>query len=150
MAGLGTRLINDQEGHVSKQLKARDVMTPNPVTVRPDSPLTEAVRLLMDYQISGLPVVDGEKRLVGMITEKDMLRILYEQPGSLRSVADLMSTRVRCFESDDPLENVVDCLMANHFRRVPVLEHGILVGLISRADLMGTILDVAEERLRQL
>jgi len=134
---------------VSKQLKAKDVMTPNPVCVKPDTPLVEAVRLLMDYQISGLPVVDASKRLVGMITEKDMLRVLYEKPSDLKSVADLMSTKIRAFESDDPLDQVVDCLMANHFRRVPVTEHGVLVGLISRADLMGTILSVAEERLRQ-
>lgn len=132
-----------------KRLKARDIMTPNPVCVKPDTPLVEAVRLLMDYQISGLPVVDAEKKIVGMITEKDMLRVLYEQPSELKSVADLMSTKVRAFESEDPLELVVDCLMANHFRRVPVTEHGVLVGLISRADLMGTILSVAEERLRQ-
>ncbi len=60
-------------------------------------------------------------------------------------VRDLMTHEVRTFEADAPLEQVCDCLMANHFRRVPIVERGRLVGLISRADLMPTILEVAAE-----
>ena len=129
------------------RLKARDVMTSKLITVNAETRLEEAVRLLIEHRISGIPVVDTQQRLLGMITEKDVLRILYEEPGSLKTVADLMTRRLRTFQADDPLESVVDCLMANHFRRVPVLEGERLVGLISRADLMGTILDVARERL---
>ena len=131
------------------KIKARDVMTPNPITVRPETGLSEAIRILMERRISGLPVTDPQNRLLGMITEKDMLRILYEDAGSLRQVSDLMTHELRTFQADDPLEIVADCLMANHFRRVPVLEGERLVGLISRADLMETILAVAHERLRE-
>ena len=133
---------------MATKLKARDVMTAKLITVRPDTGLEEAIRLLIDHRISGLPVVDANQRLLGMITEKDMLRILYEEPGSLRCAADLMTRELRSFQADDALELVADCLMANHFRRVPVLEGERLVGLISRADLMETILTVARERVR--
>ena len=132
-----------------KGLTARDVMTPDPITVHTETPIAAAIRLLIEHRISGLPVVDPQQRVVGMITEKDMLRVLYEESGTLNTVSDLMSTRLRMFQADDPLEQVVDCLMANHFRRVPVIDGERLVGLISRADLMETILDEAEERMRR-
>lgn len=125
---------------------ARSVMQEKLVTVTPDATLTEAIHLLMKHRISGLPVVDANQHLVGIVTEKDMLRLLYEERGSATRVSDLMVTRVRAFQADDPLELVCDCLMANHFRRVPIVEGERLVGLISRADLMPTILELAMEQ----
>ncbi|NIR98723.1 MAG: CBS domain-containing protein, partial [Gammaproteobacteria bacterium] len=85
--------------------------------------------------------------LLGMVTEKDMLRVLYEDAEMVRTVADIMTTSLRSFQADAPLADVCDCLLANHFRRVPILEGERLVGLISRADLMGTILEVAAEHV---
>lgn len=126
---------------------ARAIMKRNLVTVGPDTPLAEAIRKLMKHQVSGLPVVDAEQHLLGIITEKDLLRLLYEERGLFTRVGEMMTTSVRTFQADDPLELVCDCLMANHFRRVPVLEGDRLVGLISRADLMGTILEQAAERV---
>lgn len=126
---------------------ARSVMRTDLITVRADTPVQEALRLLLEHRISGLPVVDEGQRLLGILTEKDLLRLLYEGSGEFSTAADLMTTRVRGFQADDPLENVCDCLMANHFRRVPILEGERLVGLISRADLMPTILELVSERL---
>jgi len=130
---------------VPSRAVARAVMKTDLVTVTPDTPLADAIRLLMKHRISGLPVVDAQQRLVGIVTEKDLLRLLYEERGVLAKAADVMSTGVRAFQADDPLELICDCLMANHFRRVPILEGDRLVGLISRADLMPTILDLAAE-----
>ena len=130
---------------IPSRTQARAVMKTELVTVAPETPLADAIRLLMKHHISGLPVVDAKQHLVGIVTEKDLLRILYEERGVLAHVADIMSTGVRAFQADDPLELVCDCLMANHFRRVPILEGDRLVGLISRADLMPTILDLAAE-----
>lgn len=130
---------------VPSRAVARAVMKTDLVTVAPDTPLADAIRLLMKHRISGLPVVDAQQRLVGIVTEKDLLRLLYEERGVLAKAADVMSTGVRAFQADDPLELICDCLMANHFRRVPILEGDRLVGLISRADLMPTILDLAAE-----
>jgi CBS domain-containing protein len=116
------------------------------ITVRQDAPLADATALLMSHRISGLPVVDAGGMLLGIVTEKDLLRVLYEEPGTLRQVADLMTRDPRSFGPDEPLANVCDCLMANHFRRVPVVEGGRLVGLVSRADLMETIYEVIAEQ----
>ena len=124
----------------------RSVMRTDLVTVHLNTPVRDAIALLIRHRISGLPVVDEGGRLVGIVTEKDVMRLLYEPKGTLSTAADLMTANVRAFSPDDPLGDVCDCLMANHFRRVPVVDHGKLVGLISRADLMETILDVAVEQ----
>jgi len=119
---------------------AADVMKRDLITVRAESPIREVLQLLMAHRISGLPVVDGAGRLAGVITEKDVMRLLAMERGSVSTVAELMTRQVRAFQHDAPLEEVCDCLMANHFRRVPILDGERLVGLISRADLMPTIL----------
>ena len=127
---------------------ARKVMKTKLFTVKPAAPLPEAIKLLIDHKISGLPVVDGGGRLVGILTEKDVMRLMYEEKGTVTKVSDLMVRDVRTFQADAPLADVCDCLMANNFRRVPILEGEKLVGLISRADLMPEILRAACENTR--
>lgn len=126
-------------------VKARDVMKSDLITVEENTPLREAVQLLITHRISGLPVVDGEGDLMGILTEKDAMRLLFEEKGACEKVADLMVREVRTFQADAPLAEICDCLMANHFRRVPILEGTRLVGIISRADLMPAILEAAAE-----
>lgn len=120
----------------------REVMQTELVTVRPDAPVRDAIMLLLRHRISGLPVVDAQRRLLGVVTEKDLMRLLYEEPGRITRVEQVMTRRVRTFQGDAPLAQVCDCLLANHFRRVPILDGERLVGLISRADLMPTIHEV--------
>ncbi len=127
---------------------AREVMVTQLVTVTEQTPITEAIALLLQHRISGLPVVDDDCRLVGIVTEKDLLRVCHEEPGSFWEVGDLMSRDVRSFQLDAPLGDLCDCLMANHFRRVPILDGEKLVGLISRADLLPTIIEIITERAR--
>ncbi len=124
---------------------ARLVMKTELITVTEDMPLREAIQLLIDHKISGLPVVDGDGNLKGLFTEKDAMRLLFEDKGTCKFVSDLMVREVRTFQVGTPLEPICDCLMSNHFRRVPILVGAKLVGLISRADLMPTILAVASE-----
>lgn len=127
-------------------ISARSVMTTKLITAREETPLEDAVRLLMEHHISGLPVVDGEYRLVGILTEKDLLRLLDDDAGGASTVGELMVKEVRTFQANDPLDAICDCLLANHFRRVPILEGEQLVGLISRADLLQTILEAVADR----
>ena len=127
---------------------ARDIMKTELVTVQEGTSLNEAIELLMTHRISGLPVVDAQNNLVGILTEKDTMKLLYEKPGTCNTVSDLMENRLRSFQQDTPLDQVCDCLMANHFRRVPILSGTKLVGLISRADLMPTILEAAAANSR--
>lgn len=129
-------------------ITARSVMTTKLITAREETPLEQAVRLLMEHHISGLPVVDGANRLVGILTEKDLLRLLDDDAGGARTVGELMVREVRTFQVDDPLHAICDCLLANHYRRVPILDGDKLVGLISRADLLQTILEAVADRAK--
>lgn len=125
----------------------REVMQTESVTVRADSPLTLALELLIKHGISGLPVVDADDRIVGVLSEKDLLKVFYEK--DVETVAGVMTPDPITVSIDDPLVDVFDCLMANDFRRVLVHERGRLVGLISRADLMPTLLEALLERSRR-
>jgi len=119
-------------------------MSPLPVTVRPDWPVRRALELLVEHGISGLPVVDAQDRIVGVVSEKDLLRLFSD--GIPESVAAVMTRDPVKVAIDAPLVDVVDCLMTYDFRRVLVHEKGRLVGVVSRSDLMPVILRVLLER----
>ena len=122
----------------------RDVMQAEPISVRPGDSLHRALELLVENEISGLPVVDDAGRLVGVLSEKDVLKIFYEP--ELETVESLMSPDPVAVPVDGELVDVVDRLMANDFRRVFVHEDDRPVGLVSRADLMPALLSVLLER----
>jgi len=119
-------------------------MTPDPVSVAPDCGLEEAIHLLIENEISGVPVVDADGGIVGVLTEADLLKT-YQVPEA-RTVADLMTRDPITFDIDADLVEIVDCVMSNGFRRVLVREQGRLAGLVSRADLMPAVLDLLLER----
>ena len=119
----------------------REIMTSTPITVRPDSSVKTALELLIEHDISGLPVVDANGRIVGVLSEKDLLK-LFSEP-SARTVGSVMTRVPMTINVDEPLVEVVDCLMAYGFRRVLIEEQqGKLVGVVSRADLMPAILSL--------
>jgi CBS domain-containing protein len=122
----------------------REIMTPQPIAVRPDSAVKEAVELLIEHGISGLPVVDAELRIVGVLSEKDLLR-LFSDP-EVATVGAVMTRVPMTIDVEAPLVEVVDCLMAYDFRRVLIHERGRLVGVVSRADLMPAILSTLTDR----
>jgi CBS domain-containing protein len=124
----------------------RDIMQPDPITVRPENPLSHALELLIENNISGLPVVDAGDRIVGVLSEKDLLKVFYEREAE--TVAAVMTRDPITLPADAPLVEVLDCLMAYDFRRVLIHEDGRLVGLVSRADLMPTILQALLKRSR--
>jgi CBS domain-containing protein len=122
----------------------RDVMQADPIQIRRDDALRRALELLVENQISGLPVVDEAGRLVGVLSEKDLLKIFYEPDA--HTVESLMSRDPVSISADSQLVDVVDSLMANDFRRIFIHEGEKLVGLISRSDLMPPILEALIER----
>ena len=124
----------------------REIMQSKPIKVRPDSSVQLALELLIDHGISGLPVVDADDKIVGVLSEKDLLKLFYEN--HTQTVESVMTRDPIAISIDAPLVDVLDCLMAYDFRRVLIHEHGKLVGLISRADLMPTILGALLERAR--
>jgi CBS domain-containing protein len=115
---------------------ARDIMSRDVATVRRDAKVKDVIKLLVEHKITGLPVVDSDMYLIGMVTEKDVLKMLYESHGQGASVEDLMTTEIVCFDEDDDLMSVFESLVENNFRRVPVLSEGRLTGIISRGDII--------------
>ncbi len=123
----------------------RSIMSVGVIAVHPDTPVREAIRLLIDNNISGLPVVDSERRITGVLSERDLLKVFYEE--DCKTVGSLMTPEPITFSVDAPLVDVFDCLMSNDFRRVLVHEDGKLVGLVSRADLMPPLLEALYDRV---
>lgn len=112
---------------------AKDVMTPNVITVREDNSIEDAARLLSRHRISGMPVVDKNGTLAGLITEYDLI----SKEG--KTVADIMSRNVISIGADTEVEAIAHMLTSQHIRRVPVIDNGKVVGIVSRADLVRQI-----------
>jgi len=148
-------------------LKAADVMTRNVLTVGPESSVAQAIRLMLDNNISGLPVLAADRKVVGILTEGDLLRRgetgterhrprwleILMGPGRAageyvrthgRKVADIMSTDVVSVAGDTPLDEVVGLMERRRIKRVPVVEGEALVGIVSRADLLRSLLGVLD------
>jgi len=117
---------------------AKDVMSRKMITVKEHTGIKEVIRILVENNITGLPVVSEDMCLLGIVTEKDILRALYDASTGLqrRIVADLMTREISRFDENHDLMKVYESLMASNFRRVTVLSEGKLVGLISRRDMI--------------
>lgn len=125
--------------------KARDVMSTCVVSVRRDEDVYEAIRVMAFNEMTGLPVTNEDGTLAGIITEKDVLSLLYEMKDRPGVVQDFMTTQVVSFDQEADLTEVVEALQTNHFRRVPILDKGRLVGVISRRDIIKHIRTLKQE-----
>ncbi|MBW1744501.1 MAG: CBS domain-containing protein [Deltaproteobacteria bacterium] len=117
-------------------VSAKDVMSPDVMTIREGTKTKDIIRLLVEHRITGLPVVSEDNRIIGMVTEKDILRMLYERQANVKSAADLMTSNIASFDENDNLMEVFKALVENNYRRVPVVSEGKLAGIISRADII--------------
>jgi CBS domain-containing protein len=115
---------------------AKDIMTTELITIREDATIKDVIRVLVTNRISGLPVVSDDMDIIGLVTEKDVLRMLYDRDVKIQSAADLMTSDVTCFDENDDLISIFKGLVENNFRRVPILSQGKLVGIISRTDII--------------
>ncbi|MCD6392795.1 MAG: CBS domain-containing protein [Planctomycetes bacterium] len=129
----------------------RDIMKTEVVTVKKDTPIYEAMERLVEHNITGLPVVDENMSLVGIVTEKDMLRLVVdldvlkwesELDDSSTCVAKYMTEEVVSFAPEDSLLEICDCLLNKNFRRIPIVSDGKLVGILSRKDIIGYMLEL--------
>jgi CBS domain-containing protein len=136
--------LNDFESESSGGLSLRqsrsplvqDAMTMGLLTTTLDAPLPEAAETLVAHGITGLPVVDDSMKLLGALSEKDVLRLFDSSPSRAWRVCDVMTPDVVSVNLDDDLFDVCKCLAGNALRWAPVLDRGKLVGIISRADLI--------------
>ena len=110
--------------------KVRDVMTREVITVKEDRTRQQAARLLSEHRISGLPVVNDANMLVGVVTEYDVIAKNGDR------VRDIMTRGVISVSEDTDLEEVSRILVHERIKRLPVLDQGRIIGIISRADLV--------------
>jgi CBS domain-containing protein len=149
-----------------KELKVRDAMTPDPVTVLPETPVTDVAKIMIDKEIGGVPVVDGGGELLGIVTESDLIvqdtDVKFPSfvhfldgyifvPGSVhrfdekfrKSVAataqDLMTRDVTTVDADDPVEDVATMMSKKKLKRFPVKSGERLVGIITMRDVVKLI-----------
>jgi CBS domain-containing protein len=111
-------------------MKVADVMTTKVITVTEKETKQQAATLLSEYRISGLPVVNADKSVVGVVTEYDIIG----KEG--RTVGEIMTRGVISVAPDTDLEDVRHILVHERIKRLPVLDQGRLVGIVSRADLV--------------
>ncbi len=132
-------------------LKAKELMNTSVVTISPDEDIWEALRMMALNNVTGLPVIDDAGTLLGIITEKDVLVLLQ---GSMEdrglshvvgTVGAFMTRKVVCFEPEDDLRDIAECLSTNDFRRVPILDHGKLAGIISRRDVIRHLRELQQQ-----
>lgn len=140
-------------------MQARDIMTTSVITVAPETDIREAAQMLLDNRISAMPVIDQAGKLVGIVSEGDLMRrqeagtgrhhswwldllaspreraLTYVKEHS-RRVGDVMTRRVIAVEEDADLESIAETLEKNRIKRVPVVRDGKVIGVVSRANLM--------------
>jgi len=123
-------------------LKVKDIMTKDVISVKRVTPIYQAVEVLLKNEITGMPVVEDDMTLVGVITEKDCLRLFYADEDEKNKTVEYFMTRPAVYyKEDDSLQTICDFMMINYFRRVPVIsKEGIVVGIISRPDVLNHIL----------
>ncbi|MGD9038998.1 MAG: CBS domain-containing protein [Desulfobacteraceae bacterium] len=118
-------------------VRAKDVMSTKVTTVDEYANVMEVIKLLVEHNVTGLPVVDDSGRLLGMVTEKDILMLLlYDPDVKSKTVTDLMTTEITHFDEDENLMTIFENLVQSNFRRVPILSEGRLVGIVSRRDII--------------
>ncbi len=125
-----------------KRIAVRNYMTTDIVTLEPDMDVLQAVSILLEHKISGAPVVDGEGALIGMLTERDCMKValdaaFHQQSGG--TVADFMATDVVTVPAEEPIIDTVRRFYDGHYLRYPVVDGTGLVGVISRSDAMRVI-----------
>ena len=144
-------------------MNAAKLMTAPAITVRENSSLDDAVRALVGGKVSGVPVVDASERLVGMLTEGDLLRRVEVNTGRVhwsgwgaclqgpdlnakdyvrthgRRVRDLMTRHPTAIAECTPLEDIVAAMEQHRVRRLPVVRGERVIGIVSRADVLRVI-----------
>ncbi len=111
-------------------MKVKDVMTSKVITVKEDQTKQQAARLLSQYRISGLPVVNNDNVLVGVVTEYDVIA----KEG--KTVGDIMTSGVISVAPDTDLEEASHIFVHERIRRLPVLDQGRVIGIMSRGDVV--------------
>ena len=123
-----------------KTTKAADIMTTNVITAQKDMVLTDVIALLLRWHISAMPVVDDEDRIVGIVSEIDLVNLTFDGNARDTTVEEVMVTDIVSFSPDTELADLVQSFSKKHLRRVPIIDKGKVVGIVSRRDILRELL----------
>lgn len=127
-----------------KTKRVRDFMAEHYATVNPEQSLAAAVRIILEYHQSAAPVVDSKQQLIGVLSEADCMRATllegYFNEG-VALVKDQMSASLDTVSPDEELSSVSDIFLKNNRRMMPVVEAGILVGIVTRQNILKALIN---------
>ncbi len=123
-------------------LKAKDLMTKNVITIKKDISILELAKILYEHKISGVPVVDNQSKVVGVVTEKDILNVIFSGNIQNTNVGDIMTKNVIKFSPDTDIDKVALAISEHNIRRVIIVDKDDkVVGIVSRRDIIKMILE---------
>ncbi len=117
-------------------LTAEQIMTSDTVTIGPEATIRDAIELLIARRISGLPVVDANDQLVGILTEFALLALAYDHEIANQTVAEHMTHEVLTVDVSSQVNKIADQFIVHRVQRLPVVRDGKLAGLVSRRDVL--------------
>ena len=111
------------------------------ITFTPDQSINEIIDIIIEKRISGAPVLDANRKLVGIISERDCLRLIVDQayhnlPHNAPKVSDYMTRQVKTLSPESDVVAAATEFLSTPIRRLPVVENGVLIGQISRIDIL--------------
>lgn len=151
--------------------RVRDIMTRDVLSVSPDASVSEIARLMWEHNVSGVPVVDENRQVLGMVTELDLVvrntrfklpgfftlldaTIYFETPAHIRerlkhilgiTAGEIMSHPAATIAADATITDLAELMVDRRVTPVPVVENGRLVGIVSRADIVRLMAQAWEE-----
>jgi len=123
-------------------LKAKDLMTKEVITVNEEMSVVNLAKILCENKISGVPVVDKDKKLVGVVTEKDLINIIFS--GNVRNtkVGDIMSRNIIKFTPDTDIDKIALAISEKNVRRGTIVDDkDKVVGIVSRRDIIKMLIE---------
>ncbi len=125
---------------------AQSIMSKDIVTINQNTPIYEVMNVLIGARISGLPVIDDDNNLVGMITEKDLMPLFKHHAVTNETVSDYMTKDVMTFSPDATIDEISEFFIKHAFRRVPIVKDKKLVGMVARRDIISLIIHIWGQR----
>ena len=120
-------------------------------SIAPETPVLEAIRQMADRGIGALPII-ADGKLVGIVSERDYARkvILMNRSSAATPVRDIMTTPVTTISPDEAVHNCMEIMTQKRIRHLPVVERGVVVGMISIGDLVKAVIEEQQQTIAQL
>lgn len=123
-------------------MKAKEIMTKKVITIKPTTTVLDAIDTMINHAISGTPVVDDQGKLVGIVSEKDLMVVddfLTQKQLSQVTVSDFMTKDVVSVTEETPANEVAKMFIRKNIKRVPVIKGDQILGVVSRRDVLKSI-----------